>query len=661
MRRHCRLFILLLFAVSVSTSVSMCQVMVSNGTNCIPDNCCDNRALCCLGPCDGYPYLAYRSQSVNAARELVGWQEFLNKYCVDDFYGAFYAGFEYTRSFRPKQLAQFLFGNNLVGGNSLLIQGSKANNRDCRAWLADYFGLPTDFESRISFCPRIENFIVDLNLFVDLDALKKGIYLRFFTPLVHTRWDLNMCECVKNKGVNDFDPGYMSGESIESASSPIAIEIPREDLPNCFTQVMNGCVTFGDMKEPLKAGRMSTRRLTKTRLADIRVALGWNFLLEEDYHLGVHLRAAAPTGNRPNACYLFEPIVGNGKHWEFGSGFSWSYIFKRSCEYADHYWSVYFDANITHLFGACQCRSFDLCCKPNCRYMLLAEMVKNDINLRSESYNPDYRYNRKLIPAINHTTFNVNVKINLQADIALKFAYTRENWSFDVGYNLWARTGEKLCCDECCCLPCGSDRMFSIKGDSYLYGQEADVTKGLEEIVPISPSQQCATIHTGKNFPQQSTDDIPETNPRIDNPQGAIKNEVLVTLPFAQEVLAEGTLAAIDKYQIDTSVNPYIVKLENISLCKSPSAITHKLFAHINYAWIDNCNKKYTPFFGVGGEIELAPYKKCCCAPRPTTCNDLCNDCCDPYDCCCNKFCGKKKRAGVSQWGLWVKVGVSCE
>ncbi|GAH20592.1 unnamed protein product, partial [marine sediment metagenome] len=85
---------------------------------------------------------------------------------------------------------------------------------------------------------------------------------------------------------------------------------------------------------------------------------GWNFRLEEDSHFGVFIHAAAPTGNRPNSCYLFEPIVGNGKHWELGGGITGSWIFWRSEEYDDRHMGVWLDATLTHLFKDCQCRSF---------------------------------------------------------------------------------------------------------------------------------------------------------------------------------------------------------------------------------------------------------------------------------------------------------------
>jgi len=606
-----------------------------------PSNTCDStcNTTCkttCKGTCDGYPFLAYRSQSVNAARELVGWQPFVNRYDMEEMYGAFSIAFEYTRSFKPERISQFLFGDDLVNCNTLLIQGSRIENRDSHAWLADYFGLPVDFSSKVSFCPRIENFLVDLNFYLGLDELTEGIYFRIHAPIVHTRWNLNLCETVEQKGELGFPVGYMH-EGPEN--------IDRNSLPANFTQAVNGNVTFGDMKAPLRFGRMANCRLTKTRLSDIQLAFGWNFLLNEDYHLGILIRASAPTGNRPNSCYLFEPIVGNGKHWELGGGISGSWIFWRSEETEDHYAGVWLDANVTHLFKTCQCRSFDFCKKPNSRYMLLAEMddPNAEDNLRGGPGNgtvPDenqvtdarYQYQKNLIPAINWSTFNVDVRIDAQVDAAIKLSWTRKRWSVDLGYNVWARTGEKFCitdccCDDDCCCACPdlSGKKFSIKGDATLYGYiEREVTE--QNRIAISSSQCKADINTGINMTLQDADAL--ANRGVDNEKLAWAGNMLDDKRLhTPNVVFAGE--AIEDAHLYSSFPPKLVSRSDLlNLCNSPSSLTHKVFAHVNYTWKDK-EEDWVPFVGVGGEAE--------------------------FDTKCTT------RRGVSQWGLWFKGGVAVE
>ena len=61
-------------------------------------------------------------------------------------------------------------------------------------------------------------------------------------------------------------------------------------------------------------------RKTKAGVADIDLALGYNFLKKKGNHIGVYLDVTIPTGNKPKGEFLFEPICGNGQHWAFGGG-----------------------------------------------------------------------------------------------------------------------------------------------------------------------------------------------------------------------------------------------------------------------------------------------------------------------------------------------------
>ena len=575
---------------------SCCDTSCNSGSNC--DDCCQASAC-------GYPFLAYRSQSWNAARQIVGIQSFINRYDMDESYGNFAITLEYTRSIRPHRITQFLFGFDTIDCNSILIQGGAVENRSPKAWLADYFGLPQDYDSRVSFHPTIENVMVDLDFYLGLDEIREGMYFRVYAPLTWTRWKLRMCECVKEFGEDDFFPGYMSEE-----------EIDRDDLPRSFTEAISGCTTWGDMNTPLRYGRMTSCPMKITRLSDIQVVYGWNFVNDEDYHFGLNLRIGIPTGNRPCARFLFEPIIGNGKHWELGGGLTSKYLFWRSKENDNNYWGVYLDANIAHLFRTHQCRSFDFCgcCNASSRYMLLAQMGSNQDDLQggpnNQSLTPaNHQYKRDLIPAIHFTTFNVDVSIAVQADIVLKFGYVCDNWSCDLGYNLWVRTGEKFCFRDCCCCGCESDREYAIKGDSSLYG-----FRGNNPPIPLSSSQANANIHTGLNLSKEES-----RNKGVDNPELAWANSP------AEQLFLPGQITT----QVFTSIQPDLVSCNRVNFCKSPSALSHKFFAHFSYAWRDT-EENWTPYLGIGGEAEF---------------DSNCNTC----------------RFAVSQWGVWLKGGVAFE
>lgn len=576
-------------------------------------------AACSFAHSDSNPYFSIRSQSVNAARELVGWQTHINLFDKDCLYGSFSITPEYTRSFRSGRIAEYIFGDDVTATSSkgtLAISGSQADNRGSHDWLADYFGLPTDFKSEVTFKPRIENFLVDFNLYLGLDEWMCGLYFRIHAPVVYTRWDLRATEAVSAAGVKDFAAGYMSN----------AANIANATLRKDFLTAVDGTYTFGDMKEALKYGKMSKDRDTKTRLSDIEAALGWNFWQCEDYHFGLQIRGSAPTGNRANAEYLFEPIVGNGNHWTLGGGVSAHAVLWRGCD-EDHFFGVWLDANITHLFRTKQTRSFDLKNKPNSRYALLAEMSSTVADLfanpvagdQAGSVAPSHQYAGKLLPVINVTTFDVNVSIDVQVDAALKFSYYNCGFEADLGYNLWARSGEKFKLRDSSTF---TEKKYVLKGDSHVYGfaQIASGNIALNGPVALSASQNTSDIHGGKNFPSGFVLADAIRNPGVDSNAQYAR---LVAANTANANILAGVGAG---GQTRTSKDPIFVKADDIDMSKTPSAMSHKLFGHISYNW-DDC-EDWIPFLGVGGEIEWA----------------------GKYD---------SNYAAVSQWGVWIKGGIS--
>ena len=654
-----RLIKLTFFFIIISNfTTSMADNICCANKSCCKDKCCDKYNIvyncdcdpcCCISSLYGYPFLAYRSQSVNAARDLVGWQQYINKFDMEKYYFTFATTFEYTRSFNAKRISQFFFGKDLINCNTLKIQGSAIENRDPRAWLADYFGLPRDFESNVSFCPQIENYILDLNFYVGLDEVRRGMYLKIHAPFVYTKWQLNMCEPVQNQGT-ESDGLYPAGYMDEAT-------VPKSKLAKTFTESISGSHTFGDMQAPIKFGKMTPYKIIKSRISDVQIIFGWNPIREKDYVFGLNFRVDAPTGNRPCSLYLFEPIVGNGKHWGIGAGFNSESTLWRAKNDPENYFSVWIDANLTHLVRSCQCRSFDFCGKPNSRYMLLEKMTAEiEDNLRiapleliqtdtlpnfDKAQVPDYQYAKKLIPAVNWSTFPIDVRVDIQADLAIKFAYVKQNWDIDFGYNLWARTGEKFSFIDNCCADC-DEELYAIKGDTYIYGYRA------EDIAPValSATQSCADIHTGKNYPWKDTTDentYPPTNPNIDNP--IILTNTAIPIP-GEYIAAGGNSNTGDDILVEnvsatglytrTSFQPILVSrrqtclgnTRHLNTEKGPSAVTHKFFAHFNYSGKGK-HEDWTPFIGIGGEVE--------------------------FDSWCTA------RRGVCQWGAWIKLGSSFE
>jgi len=655
-----------------------------------------------MDPCKGAPFLQYKSQGLNKAKDLVGLQQFIHQSNMPRTYGTLYSSVEVTRTFRSHQLAQYLFGDDLINCNTLLIQGSAIQDRHPKAWLADYFGLPIDFDSTVNFCPEIKNVIVDINSYFGLTGIAEGLYLKIHLPLVCTSWSLNMSECVKNPGQEPFPEGYMSigTDEKDEYGRIIPSSLPREFLPCNFIDAMQPGTTFGDQKQSMFFGLMECRTLKKESFADLSSTFGWDFILKDDGHLGINVHGVAPTGIRPTAKHLFEPIIGNGKHWELGAGVTGSWIFWRSSTDKYRHAGIWFDATITHMFKGHQARSFDFCNKSNSRYMLLIEMISKDnlelnilgsskeqniynfvdpfflvfpiggdidnkkptiakyINNIAEKYIKDDPVSASqksivggssviILPAINYTTRLVDSQINIQVDAAVKLSFIGEAFSFDIGYEFWMRTEEKFtsCRDYCNRKPFTTDgknsdekinRYFAIKGDGFIWNiSKRKNTSPPPEIrnlyFQLSGSQSKADIHSGENMKLPA--EKAAKNMGVDNPQfgwgGLIVSPGLGIAYFLRnyEIPATGSEREQSiEQQIYSSFQPVLLSTCDLDTCRGPKTMSHKLFTHLNYTWKDQ-ERRWTPFAGLGGEIEFAPRNR--------------------------------KYRAASQWGVWLKAGAA--
>lgn len=574
-----------------------------------------------------------RSISRNAARDLAGWTNYINKDSSPDIvYGTISVTPEYSKTFHSNPITRTLFGNNLIGhdcSQHLKISGSQTTNRGPQDLLADYFYLPSDFESTVQFKPVIDNVILDFGFYLGLDAWAKGVYFWLHAPFSHTRWDINITETITNPGINNAAQGYYTPN-----------ELPRNLLLDSFTAFVNGVTvpnTDNIAFEELRYAKMSTNRLIKSRLAEIRTGFGWNFFAEPSWHVGFNGQIAAPTGLRPHAEFLFEPMVGNGHFWELGFGLNGHYDFWYNEDETAHC-TFYVDINLTHLFKTRQARTFDLTRAGTLsRYMLAMEMTSPAVNLQGPASTPPLipsaQFDNDFLPVANFTTLDVDVSAAIQTDIVLLLNATHNNWSFDLGYNYWAKSADEISLRK---NESFDENRFALKGDAHVFGFLPNST----ESVALSATEDKATIHAGTNLPATGTTDFTaiidaSKNPNIDFPQPAATNPA--ALQTRQNLLYAQNLSDNPTNVINTSIPPVFVTRNDLNLEGAETAgSSNKIFAHLSYAW--NGTTEWQPYLGIGGEAEWATKTK----------RD-CNNTCDTHI----------PQACASQWGIWLKTGAT--
>jgi len=491
--------------------------------------------------------------------------------CERDSYNLLSATLLFSQSFDKCSIARYFFGS-----DTLTFSGSAVGSRGDNDILADYFGLPPDFSSTVSFSPFVCTFSCDLMWrHIVLNGSLRGLSFHVYAPIVHTRWDLGINEWIQSEGSQGYIAGYMASQTVD-----------RSELYNSVSEALCCTKEIGDIK-PLAYGKICGKQ-TRTRLSDIKCVLGYAFLQNNRHHLAVNARVLLPTGNRSNAEYLFEPMVGNGHHWGLGFGVTGN---KRLwCNDGNNKrFDIYADLNVTHLFSARQRRSFDFIKNgPLSRYMLIQSMGKAIVGELNFDTQPDptpmeNQYLGKLMPAINKTTFDVDINIAAQIEFSIKGCFQINNCNVEVGYNLWHRTAEKL--KRRACLP---SSCFAIKGDALIYGY---YPINNAKFFAINATQSCATIHKGQGEMRTSAS---EENINVDNASFIHFDEdenLTVENPDILEVNASNQ--AILLTDCDINNNSGVV----------PQVTSHTLFLHMNYDW--NREKSAVPFLGWGASVEL--------------------------------------------------------
>ncbi len=574
------------------------------------------------------PYFPIRSQGLNTPRHASGVIQQVFIRSDDPLAGTFSAALSYTRSFDHDAITRCLFGTDCCP--AITISGSQVADRGATDWLADYFYLPTDFKSTLSFKPRIDNLLLDLNFHIDLNEWVDGLYVACYAPIVHSRWNLNMCETVELKGTNSHSPGYFTPDTLQ-----------RNNLLNNFTEYAAGestgpfTQTVGDTFAitfaRLNNARISQTSLNQTRAADLRVIIGYEAIRTDRLLFGFQALVTGPTGNRPEGEYFFEPIIGNGHHWELGAAVQANGVPWRS---HDEEKQLILTGNLSlmHLFKARQHRTFDLKGKPFSRYMLaerLGTPIKN--NLKGDSTAPSAQFCNEFTPVANLSNLAVEVSAALQAEFTAMLTLASRKCSWDFGYNFWARTCETIRLRDV--TPFENNTKWALKGDAHVFGFDRGAAGAgpLVGAVALSATENKATIESGTNFTADYTLAQGVLNPGIDNPQnahgdasGGASNNPLSTDPNAANIT------------IKTSLNPIFISATDIDVCEQRThGLSNTVFTHFNYTWADR--EGWIPYLGIGGQAEFAHNSDNCS-------DDSCNSCIS---------------CALSQWGIWLKGGIT--
>lgn len=323
----------------------------------------------------------------------------------------------------------------------------------------------------------------------------------------------------------------------------------------------------------------------KWQLADIPIMIGYDFCKSDASHLGAYLKFVIPTGTQINPCllqYVLNPVIGNGRHFEFGIGLS-GHANLWVCDNSS--FGVYGDGYIDYMYGACQTRTFDLPNQPMSRYAL-AYPLQGDANNEYSIGNT-----MQAIGDVNLYQGNVNAT---RGEFMLDFIWACHNWEVGLGYAFTGQTAEKMNCNSCISSP--STNAYALVGEAL------QQSFGVGPISPANATDANGTINIaaynntmppagGSLYPQADFFYLGSTDQAAKVSQG--ENAAYVY----------GADTALQDAAFSLSANDQAGNCSGLMNAQ----VLNKIFGHIDYVWRDCA---WQPEIGIVGSVGFVPSGK---------------------------------------------------
>lgn len=289
--------------------------------------------------------------------------------------------------------------------------------------LAQQFGIYTagtstdittavPYSSTFCLCPRQKFVGVGLAYrqgFWHCDKKDMSFWFELAMPIEHIENQIKLCE----KFDNNITP------SVADSTLPA-------NMIEAFNQ---SAWKYGKIK--------NCCNMKKSGVADFEVKIGYEWLKNECCFFESYVGVIAPTGNRPTARFMFEPIIGFNKHTGVELGGSGTYEIWRTCN--DIVFTYALDMNTVYMFRNCERRSFDIKERPWSRYMQVYANKEQAIEASNLTGLDAVTFGT---PGINVFTRNLDIEPRMQFVINNGLYFNYCNWQAEIGYNYFTREAE---------------------------------------------------------------------------------------------------------------------------------------------------------------------------------------------------------------------------
>jgi hypothetical protein len=494
-------------------------------------------------------FLAPRSNNMNLAMEYTTWHKQTSLVPDKNFGGTIQAVGFYEESDNKHDLGKYFGVCNYNNGNSVddfihvyPTNGIASYPAQPRHWSSDFFlhtynvtNVQKTLHDKIVWRPSREAYGVRLDYHQKLDKILKGLFFKVALPIVHVKTSMGW----SSTGTS----GCGGGTGIKQKLQIAALTLTGDE--KSLADYLTGNVaeaTYASSKQVALCKAKIHNSNSTTGIADIDVVLGYNFLYESTKHVNVNIGFTIPTGNDPDGIYLWEAIVGNHGHWALGFGLDSAFQLWQDGKSSLDFLLAF---NYRYLFSATEKRTMGF------KYPNTSGFQSLNLANKKAMYGHWLLAGKKTetqaTPFANFLTRNMKVTPGSHFDGIVQLAFNYDNWTFDLGYNLFAKEQEdvRLKCNPCADA-CGTS-CSDVDGwtdDTYgiaLVGEQAGTSVNWNTATPFTNAQAYGGSY-------------------------------------------------INREHLD------------LDACTNPSVVTHKIYGGIGYAFYD---WDYPLMLGIGGSWEF--------------------------------------------------------
>lgn len=381
-------------------------------------------------------FLAPRAVGTNLPMELTTWHELayqkLDKKAGHNIFSHLLMTPFYQASDNKDDIGEY-FG---INGKNHFMVGSQAafyaGNADVIGGylIHDFAVAESPLAGKVTFNPKQDIWGVRFDYFQSFGHPFGGLFFKASMPVVYVQNDVEMhiSDSVKEEvGGKEFSLADFFAGKVN-----VTTEMDPENL-----------------QSHLDKAKISGEE-SKFGVADINLALGYKIHESKTDHIYLSAQIIVPTGPRPNGEYLFQPVMGNGKHFGLGARLDGAIELWKNKNAAIR---VLLDVDYRYLFESTEKRTVGV-----------KEFSIGDKTSKLAHYYLAGKIGQEkqpLFPAANVLTQGIKVKPGSQFDILADLSFKSGGFIIDLGYNFFYKD------EEDCWIKHWEDNVYALAERDY--------------------------------------------------------------------------------------------------------------------------------------------------------------------------------------------------